>query len=95
MNKVGKLGSSCCMKPANATQAHMLKRMNQGLTPSKNGALPNPLCFGVGEIKAHITAQPKIATKPWAIGSLHSLKRLVNRVIRNLLPPESIIQVIV
>lgn len=58
-NQVGKLDRSGYMKPADATQAHILKIMNKGLTPNQNTPFPNALFSWNGEISAHVT------TKAW------------------------------
>ena len=67
INKVGKLAESCLLKPANATEACMLKRMNKGSTPTRRIAFPHMLCSANGEIKAYISSEAKKSAMPWAI----------------------------
>ena len=54
--KVGKLSDACAMKLANIVQAHMLKRIDTGLTPKKDMKYPRPLCSGTAEIKTCFSA---------------------------------------
>ncbi len=70
-----KLAESWLLKPANATQACMLKRMNNGSTPTKRIAFPHMLCSASGEIKAYISTEAKKPAMPWAI-SKHLLNAL-------------------
>jgi len=47
MNKVRKLGRSCCMKPVIASQAHMLRKMKMGLPLVNILTFPPPCVLGM------------------------------------------------